>query len=601
MHYFAAAAGDTRQSSFGVNCCDVTSHNGDMAPPSNETANTAGRQSRVIQVAEQFLQKYYTRLSTDPHSMSGLYLENAEVIYTGKELTVDAIYACGRLEVDDFFSSEPANKFRGARVVVDALHPQASPTSFFGVSLFAKGRLFLNGSAGGPATGNPQHFVETPYVHFVSLAPPPKPAGSWGEFPTLYIANEYFHLLNLNLSPALARRPSIDNSSGQDAMQSTAPLTQPSNCGVAVPPPVAPNPQPRLQPQARRDCTASARDVSETLVNNAAHPLAPPTSAQPPQAQQQQLSKTGSAIGYAASRWGQDTMSTARGSQQLPPRSSGENSNDAQNSSVALAQANGSAHQTQTTLPSSQPMAQQSSRCTVHAHPGFSVDTPDEEIVTAITECIKVIGPGSCVSISKPRPQPAAVGSPAEYGFFFIHCDCPETAQLLLNIKTINVLGQDLRLSPQRPSAVGQQRYGGAYRQSGGSRNLNSNRRPHLDSRPENGPVGLSSDSRPTVSETASQQQYGGPDTGERHHSLQRMPRGSSSSRGPSSHWVRRGGGGAIRGGNSLRGHMSTATNRGNLSSPVRKSVLVKGDSASRVSTSGDGAAAPASPRNPKN
>eukprot|EP01056_Protomagalhaensia_sp_Gyna25_P002109 Protomagalhaensia_sp_Gyna_25__2108@NODE_2139_length_1263_cov_91_981209_g1767_i0_p1_GENE_NODE_2139_length_1263_cov_91_981209_g1767_i0NODE_2139_length_1263_cov_91_981209_g1767_i0_p1_ORF_typecomplete_len351_score44_67NTF2/PF02136_20/0_0087_NODE_2139_length_1263_cov_91_981209_g1767_i02101226 len=253
-----------------------------------------GGQSRVIEVAEQLLQDYYTRLSTEPGMMTALYLENAEVIYTGKELTVDAVYACGRSEIEDFFRSEAAGKFRGARVVVDALHPQVSPTASFGISLFAKGRLFLQ-QAG--------QFVQTPYVHFVSLAPPPKP--TWGEPPNLFIANEYFHLLSLGLT--------------------------------------------------REDPPAPAVSISEKP--------------EPPG----------------------------------PGR-------------------------------------------TVHAQPGFPAHVADEAVVSELTAAIQQQRPGgACVKISKPR-----ISAGGEYGYFFIHCDSAESAQLLLTAKTISILGQELKLAPQR-------------------------------------------------------------------------------------------------------------------------------------------------------
>eukprot|EP01055_Gregarina_sp_Pseudo9_P002728 Gregarina_sp_Pseudo_9__2727@NODE_296_length_3256_cov_24_516941_g277_i0_p1_GENE_NODE_296_length_3256_cov_24_516941_g277_i0NODE_296_length_3256_cov_24_516941_g277_i0_p1_ORF_typecomplete_len503_score144_22NTF2/PF02136_20/0_0012SnoaL_4/PF13577_6/0_055_NODE_296_length_3256_cov_24_516941_g277_i016463154 len=496
MHFYA---GDTRQASMSSLAAGVEA-GGDGTVLSTGSLPVS-RQSRVIKIAERLLQDYYTRLSTDPNSLAALYLEDAEVIYTGKELNVDAVYACGRAEIEDFFRSDVASKFRSARVVVDALHPQASPTSYFGISLFAKGRLFLSKSAPHPAASS-NYFVQTPYVHFVSLAPPAKP-GNWGEIPPLYIANEYFHLLNLNLSPPSRLSIEIPPSSSAVLRSSEPPPAAPAGGdAVSAAAPAAPLP--------------SLRSDSEAAVPAAAAPPKEPRAA-------------------SGHRWSQDRVSDR----------------------VSV---RGSLHDTA------------SQRSTVHAQPGFPVSVSDADIVAALTGCIRSLGSGSCDSISKPRAQMAGGSGCSEFPFFFIHCDSPETAQLLLNAKNVHVLGQELRLSPQRsnansrmhfPSGSGSSSWSRGFRGRGG--NLGGARRPPETRSHEMGGSGESG---------VSQSPPSGQDVDMSHRpSLQRG--GVSSSRGGP--WVRRGGGGF---GRSLRGGVSPSFSR--------KSVLVKNEAASRVSTSGD-------------
>eukprot|EP01054_Gregarina_sp_Poly1_P001177 Gregarina_sp_Poly_1__1176@NODE_128_length_13277_cov_115_450643_g114_i0_p2_GENE_NODE_128_length_13277_cov_115_450643_g114_i0NODE_128_length_13277_cov_115_450643_g114_i0_p2_ORF_typecomplete_len573_score72_95NTF2/PF02136_20/0_015G_path_suppress/PF15991_5/1_6_NODE_128_length_13277_cov_115_450643_g114_i0885810576 len=533
MHCYAGDTRQTSMSSFAAGC--EVGENAAQPPPSGNA-----RQSRVIEVAESLLQDYYTRLSTDPLSLSSLYLENAEVIYTGRELNVDAVYACGRAEIEDFLRSDAANKFRCARVVVDALHPQASPTSFFGISLFAKGRLFLSK----PTTGvsNIPNFVQTPYVHFVSLAPPAKP-GTWGEMPPLYIANEYFHLLNISLSTPSGRLPVVEVPPAL-MMRSTDPPTAPvsahTGCVTHTDIPVsAPSlPSPRSDPAVAKETESATRHA----------PLAKDHSQSSIAASQPRPSSSSN------HRWSQD------GGDGVSSRHNMRSSNSYQHQSL------------QQHEPSQQ-------RSTVHAQPGFSFDMPDDQIVSALSECIRQIGGGSCHSISKPR----AVSGGSEYPYFFIHCDSQESAQLLLNIKNIHVLGQDVRLSPQRPSA--HRAHYTLWNRGGGSSFRSSALPRGTLSRRSGEDRGVSSSAR-TGSDVPAGDGETHTSAGAPHRSsLQRGGRGSSSRGG----WMRRSGfhNGPGRGGSSLRGGAVSVSGSRGGASPLRKSVLVKSDG-SRVSTSGD-------------
>lgn len=151
----------------------------------------SNRQTQLIMVAERLLQEYYTRISQDPSTLPALYLDNAEVIYTGKELNVDAALMAGKEEITEFFSCKIARRFKSARVMVDAIHPLASPLSSFGLVLFAKGRIWLQS----PKTGA---FTVSAFFHFLCMAPQPKFA-TWNTPPQYFIANEYFHIADLSL------------------------------------------------------------------------------------------------------------------------------------------------------------------------------------------------------------------------------------------------------------------------------------------------------------------------------------------------------------------------------------------------------------------
>lgn len=158
----------------------------------HDALSDSTRQSQLIVVAEKLLQEYYTRFSQEPSSLSNLYLDNAEVIYTGKELNVDAVLLTGKDEIHAFFQSEQAARFKGSRVMVDALHPLSSPLSTFAVVMFAKGRMWL------PDLQSADGFAVSAFYHFLCMAPQPK--ASWASPPQYLVANEYLHVSDVTLS-----------------------------------------------------------------------------------------------------------------------------------------------------------------------------------------------------------------------------------------------------------------------------------------------------------------------------------------------------------------------------------------------------------------
>lgn len=157
-----------------------------LCPPSGGMMEMSKRQSTLITMAEKVLHEYYTRLSDDPSTLSSLYLDQAEVIIAGRELNVDAELMTGKHEIEAFFSGPKASHFRGSKVVVDALHPLASPTA--GVVLFSKGRVWLCTPDGSYAISS--------FYHFLCLAPRAK-ASLFSHPPEYLIANEYLHFANV--------------------------------------------------------------------------------------------------------------------------------------------------------------------------------------------------------------------------------------------------------------------------------------------------------------------------------------------------------------------------------------------------------------------
>lgn len=152
-------------------------------------AEEKSRQAMLIEMAESLLHDYYTRFSQDPASLASLYLESAEAIITGKELNIDAELMMGRRDIAAFFSSPRAAIFRQSKIIVDALHPLASPIC--GVSLFSKGRIWLFNAE------TAEYSLSTVY-HVLYLAPKAKTA-LFSHPPALFIANEFLHFASLPL------------------------------------------------------------------------------------------------------------------------------------------------------------------------------------------------------------------------------------------------------------------------------------------------------------------------------------------------------------------------------------------------------------------
>lgn len=142
----------------------------------------------LIETAERWLHDFYTRLSNHPHTLHFLYLEGAEAVYTGKNLSSDASLMSGRQEISTFFSSPVATRFYGSRINVEAVHPIGSPTLPYGINVFVKGEVFLPLGTG--------QFQSSSFVHFLCLSPIQR----YNNQPPMYLlANEFFHVLDLSL------------------------------------------------------------------------------------------------------------------------------------------------------------------------------------------------------------------------------------------------------------------------------------------------------------------------------------------------------------------------------------------------------------------
>lgn len=382
----------------------------------------AARQSELIKIAEKVLQNYYTRLSLEPSSLTSCYLDDAELIYTGRQLNVDAVYSTGKIEIEEFFKSSTAAKFRDARFMVEALHPQASSSSPLGLVLFAKGRVWL---CKDPIT---KTFFDTPYVHFLTVGPPSK-ASSFGTAPDLFIANEYLHLLNFE-SLSVKEPPSTSTLSSEAVVnyEQQNPPTKWDPIPTVDKKVDVPNSKPPPPPRVEKQPQAARFNGRRQMHNDY---------------NQRDSRNDHCQQNNRNDHQNRGDNTTSRNESRLDNRGD-KKVNEYQHVEMPAC-SDYNSHQQRADPPRPAHDPPYRDQKTLYACPGLSADVPDMLIIGQINEYIRGLGGnGSCKSVNRPKQYNDSRQSP----FFFIQLDSLETFHLLIKARSIKINGETINVSP---------------------------------------------------------------------------------------------------------------------------------------------------------